>query len=438
MKSTNANSSSGPVPESVPGVITVANLGKAYKQYPTRWSRLAEWVLPNGKPRHELKWVLKDISFTVRPGEAVGIVGINGAGKSTLLKLITGTTVPTTGEAVVNGRVAALLELGMGFHPDFTGRQNVFMAGQLMGYSAGEIDGLMPGIESFADIGHYIDQPVRTYSSGMQVRLGFALATAKRPPILIIDEALAVGDAAFQRKCFRRIEEFSEAGTTLLFVSHDIETVKKLCRTAVYLRGGRIAAVGSAKTVCDRYERDLFGGAGRTAEPAGGIEAAPALIDPGLLTGCELTYGDGRAVIDPVWLENESGRKANVFYPGATLRVRYRVYFKTTLNHPVFAMMIKTREGVAVFGTDTLQLNHQTGLIKEGTVLEITFALNNTLAPATYYLNCGLRDPDARNDIFVHRRVDALMFRVLADGRTTVATGIADLQAALLLQEVVP
>lgn len=416
--------------------ISVTSLGKAYKQYPSRWARLAEWILPGGRPRHRLNWVLQGITFHVRAGESVGIVGVNGAGKSTLLKLIAGITQPTAGTVAVNGPLAALLELGMGFHPDFTGRQNLFMGGQLLGLGAGEIARLMPGIEDFADIGPYIDQAVRTYSSGMQVRLAFALATARRPSILIIDEALSVGDAAFQRKCFRRIETFLRAGTTLLFVSHDLETVKKLCRKAVYFRGGRMAAVGAAKTVCDQYERDLFGG----APPADPSPAAlvPVRIDPSLLTACEMAYGDGRAVIDSVWLENESGQKANVFYPGAALRVRYRVDFKRSLNNPVFAMMIKTREGVAVFGTDTLQLNQPTGMIQGGTVVEVTFGLKNTLAPATYYLNCGLRDPDAGGSVFIHRRVDALMFRVVADGRTTAAVGISDMQAAFRLQEIVP
>src|SRR5690554_2159657 len=224
--------------------IRVRGLGKAYKQYPGRWARLAEWVLPGNRPRHHLHWVLQDISFDVPRGKAVAILGANGAGKSTLLKLITGTTHPTIGDIEVDGRIAALLELGMGFHPDFTGRQNLFMAGQLQGLTAPQIEQALPEIEQFAAIGDYIDQPVRVYSSGMQVRLAFALATAVRPEILIVDEALSVGDAAFQRKCFRRINEFLEQGTTLLFVTHDLDAVKKLCSHAIFLQHGRIAAQG--------------------------------------------------------------------------------------------------------------------------------------------------------------------------------------------------
>ena len=188
--------------------IRVNNVGKAYRQYHSKTGRLIEWLSPLNTKRHNLKWILSDINFEVAPGEAVGIIGINGAGKSALLKLITGTSRPTTGEIEISGRVAALLELGMGFHSDFTGRQNVYMSGQLLGLSSEKITELMPQIEEFAEIGDYIDQPVRVYSSGMQVRLAFSVATAIRPDVLIIDEALSVGDAYFQHKSFDKIKEF--------------------------------------------------------------------------------------------------------------------------------------------------------------------------------------------------------------------------------------
>ncbi|HEY8385294.1 MAG TPA: ABC transporter ATP-binding protein, partial [Porticoccaceae bacterium] len=233
------------------GSITVTNLGKAYKVYPTRFARLKEWLLPFATPRHTLKWVLQDISFSVNPGEAVGIIGVNGAGKSTLLKIITGTTQPTTGSVHITGRVAALLELGMGFHPDFTGRQNVFMAGQLLGYTVEEITALMPEIEAFAEIGDYIDQPVRVYSSGMQMRLAFSVATAHRPDVLIVDEALSVGDAYFQHKSFDRIREFRRQGTTLLIVSHDKQAIQSICDRAILLNAGKIAMQGEPEAVMD-------------------------------------------------------------------------------------------------------------------------------------------------------------------------------------------
>ena len=237
--------------------ITVTNLSKAYKQYPTRWSRLAEWLTPSHRSRHSLKWVLKDINFTVDSGEAVGIIGINGAGKSTLLKMITGTTQPTTGRVIITGRVSAMLELGMGFHPDFTGRQNAYMAGQLLGMSVEEITSLMPEIEAFAEIGDYIDQPVRVYSSGMQMRLAFSVATAHRPDVLIVDEALSVGDAYFQHKSFDRIRQFRKKGTTLLIVSHDKGAIQSICDRAILLNAGELAMQGEPEAVMDYYNAML-------------------------------------------------------------------------------------------------------------------------------------------------------------------------------------
>jgi lipopolysaccharide transport system ATP-binding protein len=248
------------------GSIQVANLGKAYKQYPNRWSRLVEWLSPFGGVRHGLHWVLQDLNFTVNAGEAVGIVGMNGAGKSTLLKMITGTTQPTSGSVQVQGRIAALLELGMGFDPDFTGRQNAVMAGQLLGMTADEVKALMPQIQEFAEIGDYIDQPVRVYSSGMQMRLAFSVATVQRPDILIIDEALSVGDNYFQHKSFERIRAYSKLGTTLLIVSHDKGAVQGICDRAILLNAGQIALQGDPEAVMDYYNAMLAERGGATVQ----------------------------------------------------------------------------------------------------------------------------------------------------------------------------
>ena len=260
------------------GSIRVSNLGKAYKQYASRWSRLAELLLPFGKKQHQLKWILQDIDFHIEAGEAVGIIGINGAGKSTLLKLITGTTQATTGQVNTSGRVAALLELGMGFHPDFTGRQNALMAGQLAGWGTTEISALMPQIEDFAEIGEYIDQPVRVYSSGMQVRLAFSVATAIRPDILIVDEALAVGDVFFQQKCFDRIRAYCAAGTTLLFVSHAVGTVYSLCNRAILIAGGRIALDSTPRAVIDLYNAQIL--RQQNAQPPTSVDTPPPALTP--------------------------------------------------------------------------------------------------------------------------------------------------------------
>lgn len=416
------------------GKITVTNLGKAYKKYPTRWARLAEWVLPFSSKRHSLHWVLQDITFEVNAGEAVGVLGVNGAGKSTLLKMITGTTHPTSGSVDIKGRVAALLELGMGFHPDFTGRQNVYMAGQLLGYSVEEISQLMPSIESFANIGEYIDQPVRMYSSGMQMRLAFSVATAQRPEVLIVDEALAVGDAAFQRKCFQRIESFREQGTTLLLVSHDIETVKKLCDHALFIKEGRIAAWGKAKTVCDEYERFLFGGNKKVApERADKIDIVvdQARFDPELKVESEMIYGNGQAEIETTWVSDESGNKVNVIDCGVPFQFHYYVRFNETIENPIFAMMLKTREGVALFGLDSTILEILPETYQAGELVKVTFTLQNPIAPGTYYLNCSVKRKGSDKEAFLARRIDTAVVRLVSTSQTTVMTGIVDMKAEM-------
>ena len=415
--------------------IVVTELGKAYKQYPTRWARLAEWLDPRHKPRHQQHWVLKNINFTVNPGESVGIVGVNGAGKSTLLKIITGTAQPTTGSVRVSGRVAAMLELGMGFHPDFTGLQNVYMAGQMLGYSLEEISRLLPEIIAFAEIGDYIDQPVRVYSSGMQVRLAFAVATAIRPDVLIVDEALSVGDAAFQRKCFQRIESYLSAGTTLLFVSHDTETVKKLCSRALFIKEGYVGLWGSAKQVCEEYERYLFGD-GRSSSTKKKF-AAPALetarFDPALITSCEMTYGNGRADIQTCWLADTNGQHINIVESGTPFRWCYRVRFNEDISQPIFAMMLKTREGIALYGVDSKQLKIDVRNFLAGDTIDIVFSLDNHLAPGVYYFNCGVRLQNADGMVFLSRRVDSAILKVTTAESTTVQSGLLEMHAKVEL-----
>lgn len=415
------------------GALIVSNLGKAYKRYPSKVARAFEWM--TGRARHEKTWVLRDISFRVDPGEAVGIVGVNGAGKSTLLKIITGTTQYTTGTVSIEGRVAALLELGMGFHPDFTGRQNVFMAGQLLGLRAEEIAACLPAIETFAEIGDYMDRPVRVYSSGMQMRLAFSVATAVRPDVLIIDEALSVGDAAFQRKCFQRIEGYRNAGTTLLFVSHDIETVKKLCSRALFIKDGRLAQFGPAKEVCDEYERYLFGdrqvtGAVRQAAESAQLDES-ARFDPSLVAGCEMIYGNGKAEIDACRLVDIAGRRINVVESGTPFRWRYRVRFHEDVIKPIFAMMLKTREGVALYGVDSSHTAIETHLFHAGDTVEVDFTLENPLAPGLYYLNCGVRLDGHHGVEYLSRRVDAAILRVTESAGSSVISGLVEMQAKL-------
>lgn len=296
------------------GKIVVHGLGKAFKQYGSRWSRLAEWLDPRGKTRHQEHWVLKDIQFEIEPGNAVGLIGINGAGKSTLLKLITGTLQPTCGKAQTFGSVSALLELGMGFHPDFTGRQNVYMAGQLMGMTPDEVTQLLPEIEAFAEIGGYIDQPVRIYSSGMQVRLAFSVATARRPDILIVDEALSVGDAHFQHKSFERIRTYREQGTTLLLVSHDAASVQSLCNRAILISQGRIVRDGAPEEVMDYYNALLADNGAATVQ-----------IDGKNGNVSQTSSGNRKAAIKNICFEDVSGRSADLLLSGQWARLAIEV-----------------------------------------------------------------------------------------------------------------
>ena len=329
------------------GTITVSNLGKAYKQYPTRWSRLLEWLNPRHNPHHTLKWVLQDINFTVQAGEAVGIIGLNGTGKSTLLKMITGTTQPTTGSVHISGRVAALLELGIGFHPDFTGRQNVYMAGQLLGYSLDEILMLMPDIEAFAEIGDYIDQPVRVYSSGMQMRLAFSVATAQRPDVLIVDEALSVGDAYFVHKSFGRIKAFRESGTTLLLVSHDKGSIQSICDRAILLHAGCVTMEGEPEAVMDYYNAML---ADKENQNVKQLTRANGKM--------QTVSGSGEVKLDSVELLNANFEPIEVINIGDMLNIRIRYTPQEDITNLTVGFMVKDRLGQPVFGTNTHHLKH--------------------------------------------------------------------------------
>lgn len=384
------------------GTITVTNLGKAYKQYPSRWSRLAEWVMPGQKQRHALRWVLQDINFTVDPGEAVGIIGINGAGKSTLLKMITGTTQPTTGSVRITGRVAALLELGMGFHPDFTGRQNAFMAGQLLGYSIEEIARLMPEIEAFAEIGDYIDQPVRIYSSGMQMRLAFSVATAQRPDVLIVDEALSVGDVYFQHKSFERIREYRKQGTTLLIVSHDRQAIQSICDRAVLLQAGHVAMIGDPEAVMDYYNALLS----ETRNQSIRQEVMP--------DGKTRTVsGNGDAEIAAIELLDESERAIEVVDVGQILTLKIAVKTNRALPRLVLGYGVRDRFGHNMFGTNT-DLTEQPLYdlaADEIVIYRITFPAN--LGVGAYSVQVAIVADGSRLDNKYEWRDRALIFQVI-------------------------
>ena len=384
------------------GSIRVSQLGKAYKQYPTRWSRLAEWMIPFSPPRHQLTWVLQDISFAVEPGEALGIIGVNGAGKSTLLKMITGTTQPNAGQIEISGRVAALLELGMGFHPDFSGRQNVFMAGQLLGLSMEELHALMPEIEAFAEIGEYIDHPVRTYSSGMQMRLAFSVATARRPDVLIVDEALSVGDAYFQHKSFDRIRAFRKAGTTLLIVSHDRQAIQSLCDRAILLANGRLALEGAPEQVMDFYSAML-------------AEKEQQTVRQERLAGGQIRTisGTGEACFSDVTLLNEQEQRVEVISVGSQVTLQVTVDIKADISRLVLGFMIKDRMGQAIYGINTHRLNRALENLRAGEQVIYRFAFPARLGKGNYSIALSLSRFDSHLDTNYEWRDFALVFHVI-------------------------
>jgi lipopolysaccharide transport system ATP-binding protein len=384
------------------GSIRVSHVGKAYKQYARRWDRLIEWTSPRRSVRHSLKWVLSEISFSIEAGEAVGLIGVNGAGKSTLLKLITGTSTPTTGSISLTGRVAALLELGMGFHPDFTGRENVRIAGQLQGLSVEEIDLLMPQIEAFADIGLYIDAPVRVYSSGMQMRLAFSVATCVRPDILIVDEALSVGDVFFQQKCFDRIGSFTRSGTTLVFVSHSASTILSTCSRCLLLRNGNLAFDGSPKEAIDLYQADLLRSNVGSAQFQVVTSAAvqePLLGQSNCDLDCDLdnevcgslgSVVTGGARCIAARLRDADGEFVHAAVSGHTVTLNVVFQVLQDCHDPHVGFKVRNRFGAVIFETNSYCMKRRLGPAKASAIVaaEFTFALN--LAPDEYTVTVGL------------------------------------------------
>ena len=413
-----------------PPILELATVGKSYRSYPSLWWRAAGWL--TGRPtRFTDHWVLKDVSFALRAGEAVGIVGRNGAGKSTLLKLIAGTLVPTEGALAVRGRVSAILELGMGFNPEFTGRENAVYSCGLLGHEPPAIAQLLPWIETFSDVGEYFDQPMRTYSSGMNMRVAFAVATAVRPDILIVDEALSVGDAAFQRKSFRRIEEFIAGGTSLLLVSHGTDQVRNVCDRALWIEGGRVRLDGDAKTVTEAYEKSLFS-LTPAAEPD---RALHAYLDQAMLaSNVEVQYGDGLARIEAVTVTNGAGQPVNSLPIGEPFTVEYEVRFVSACEDAHFGMLLKTVDGIAVYGTNTDHAGLRSNFAA-GDVVKVSFALQNNLCPGVYYLNCAASHGTPQGRAYLHRRVDVAAVRVLAGRRGETAAGLAYLGASVRIEQ---
>lgn len=359
-------------------VLSLHGIGKSYRNYVSSMRRFLGWfgLSAGGFKEH---WILRGITFDILRGEAVGIAGRNGAGKSTLLKMIAGTLAATEGDYVVRGRISAILELGMGFHPEFSGRQNAMHACGLMGRERAEILAIMPEIEEFAEIGEYFDQPVRTYSSGMQVRLAFSVATAFRPEILIVDEALSVGDAYFQHKSFARIREFQKQGTTLLLVSHDRGAILSLCDRVFLLEQGRIVKDGVPEMVMDFYNALI------AERENGTIEQA--LLEDG---NARTISGTNEALVEELGLYNAEGKKVDIVGVGELVELRVRVKVQADIPELVVGYMIKGRLGQEIYGTNTYFLDSPLEQVSQGSMATFRFWFPATLGSGSYSVTVAL------------------------------------------------
>jgi len=385
-------------------VLSVRGLGKAFRRYRHEFDRVATWFGARAKPVEE-NWVLKDVNFEVPAGQALGIVGRNGAGKSTLLKMVTGTTRPSEGSIHINGRIAAILELGMGFNYEMTGRQNAYQAAGMMGHNQADIDAVIAGIEEFSELGAYFEQPIRVYSSGMQVRLAFAVATAFRPDILIIDEALSVGDAYFQHKSFKRIREFRELGTTLILVSHDKIALQSICDRAILLEGGAIVRDGDPESVLDYYNALIAQKEGEVIEtlehPSGRIQTIS---------------GSRKAVITDVGLHDLSGKALDTVAVATPVELRVAVQAAVAIPKLVLGYAIKDRVGQTIYGTNTFFSDQVlTDLAPgDGATFSIRFPLN--LGPGTYSIAVSLSADESHLAESFEWRDLALIFAVVNQG----------------------
>jgi lipopolysaccharide transport system ATP-binding protein len=382
-------------------LLRAKDLGKAYRTYRSEWQRIGRWLGIKSAPREE-HWVLQHINFEINAGEAIGIVGQNGAGKSTLLKMLTGTLQPTTGEVQVNGRIAAILELGMGFNPELTGRQNVYHAAGLMGFTSHQIDEVMDEIEKFAEVGEYFDQAVRTYSSGMQMRVAFAVATAKRPEILIVDEALSVGDSYFQHKSFDRIREFQEQGTTLLIVSHDRSSIQALCDRVLLIEGGTVIKDGAPEEVMDFYNAII-------SEKENATVQVHKLADGSVQT----RSGSGEATIETLALYNEADAPIEFVTVGQTVTLKIKVKINTFIPELVVGYMIKDRLGQPIYGTNTHHLDKKLEALDEGAQLEYAFTFDANIGVGSYSIAVALHTADTHLNANYEWRDLALVFNVI-------------------------
>jgi len=407
----------------VSAAVEARSLGKKYKRYDRAASRLLEWVTLGRAARHEPRWVLRGVDLSVEPGECLGVIGPNGSGKSTLLKVLAGVSVPSEGALSVRGRCTALLELGLGFHPDFTGRQNASLSLRLQGCDAREATALLPGVEAFAEVGDYFDQPVRTYSSGMHVRLAFAAATAFRPDVFLVDEALAVGDAYFQSKCFARIREYREAGTALLFVSHDPCAVRTLCDRALLLDRGRPVLSALPDEVLDHYNAMI---AVRSADAAIRREET----ERGVTT---VRSGNGLASLASVELLDGAGRSCRAFLQGEPVRLRVVLHAAEPMPFPTVGFLIRDPKGNDVYGTNTHHLRMAGPDLAPGADAACEFLFPADLGPGPYTVTAALHTGDSHVACNYDWWDKVIAFEVVHGGRGAFSIGTARLPVTAVL-----
>ncbi len=415
-----------------------------YKLYDNPMDRLKEAFSRKGNIRYKEHYALRDVNFTVKQGETVGIIGTNGSGKSTILKIITGVLTPTEGTVTVDGRISALLELGAGFNPDYSGIDNIYLNGTMLGYSREEMTEKLDDIIEFADIGEFIHQPVKTYSSGMFVRLAFAVAINIEPEVLIVDEALSVGDVFFQAKCFRKFEEFKAQNKTILFVSHDLGSINKYCDRAILLNKGHVVEEGTPKDIIDIYKKILVN---QYDEESIEKQEEGAEIDE---TSTETTYNDGvlwkthfntnqsvveygdkRAEIIDFCMMDSNKVITNNIEKDKDFYIKMKVKFNGTIQEPIFAYTIKDRMGNDLTGTNTLYENIEVGTKKEGDIVEVTFKQVMTLHGGDYLVSLGCTSYEHMDFVVYHRLYDAFNIMVMSEKNSV---GYFDLNSKITLK----